>query len=40
MKSAHADYIYLIISSKKQKGKPGEMDLPFFENDITRFLWT
>jgi hypothetical protein len=31
MKSAHADYIYLIISSKKQKGKPGEMDLPFLK---------
>ena len=28
LKSIHADYIYRIISSKKQKGKPYEMDLP------------
>ena len=28
LKTIHAVYIYRIISSKKQKGKPYEMDLP------------
>jgi hypothetical protein len=34
-KLVRADYIYRIISSKKQKGKPDEMDLPLMKNDIT-----
>jgi len=34
-KLVRADYIYRIISSKKQKGKPSKMDLPLLENDIT-----
>jgi hypothetical protein len=34
-KLVRADYIYRIISSKKQKGKPDEMDLPLLKNDIT-----
>jgi len=32
------NYIYRIISSKKQKGKPRKTDSPFLENDITRFF--
>ena len=32
------DYIYRIISSKKQKGKPCEKDLPLLKNDITNNL--
>ena len=38
LKSIHADYIYRIISSKKQKGKPYEMDLPLMKNDITTIV--
>jgi len=26
---------YIVFVTKMQKGKPGEMDLPLFNNDIT-----
>jgi hypothetical protein len=37
LKSILTDYIYRKIH-KKSKGKPYELDLPFFENDITNNL--
>jgi len=36
-KLVRANYIYRIISSKKQRGKPYQTDLPILENDITTF---
>ena len=35
LKPILTDYIYRIISSKNQKSKPWEMDLPLLKNDIT-----
>jgi hypothetical protein len=35
LKPIFTDYIYRIISSKKQKDKPYQMDLPLLKNGIT-----
>ena len=38
LKPILTDYIYRIIPSKDQKGKPQKMDLPLLKNDITNKL--